>query len=810
VAKAGDVTRISFAASTTTDVEVAILSGSNVVRHLAAGLLVTAGGADAQPAAPLKPGLAQTLDWDGRDDFGNTVARSGLSVRVRLGGEARLGKVLLDEHGLAFSPRAAAVGPDGLVYVLQEHGQSKSTFLLEAYTQDGKYVKTVMPYPADLPPERLAGLPRIALPDGRFWPTMQQACFRDLYPESTGMPAQTLHVTSKGWILMRNSCETHGAWGVTYPGRLLVVDTAGGTPLASYLGPLAASETMTAGDCWTAISPDEAFVYTTGHWKKAYKDSQPHNVIYRIGWTDKGPAVPFIGELYKPGNDETHLNAPKGMCTDARGRIYVCDSGNNRVAVFDAAGKWMGKLDINSPDQVAVDRKSGAIYVLTWSTIKDARNNRSYEQKIVKFGGVGAAAGPAVTLGLPYCTMTIDPYGKAPVLWLARTFGETAAPRRGVEKVEDLGDRLSAPVEVIKHRAQPDVYHVAASMVSDDVFVRGYSEGGFARVDGLSGEVTLLPGIKGHDLSVDAQGKLCVFRYPGECVTKMFLERYDRDGKPLVRDGQNVPSLKDLPGSHTGHSCTATRGQMVAPNGDLAMLGTLEKEYGVWRLDPEGRPRPDAAIRGISELDGSPVLDIHGNLYVAAGIRPREEIFPAIFGKKEPTRFYPWMYGSVVKFSPRGGTLFYQPREKKPGAVWPPEGATGMVKRTSFLSPEVYVKDATWIRSGFSVLPSSYFCCGCYDSRFCVDYYGRVYIPDAGQFSVFVVDAANNVLRRFGDYGNADSGGAGSRVSTPQIPLSWPYAVSVGKSGIYVSDFINRRLLRIDLQYAAEATCEIR
>jgi hypothetical protein len=53
-------------------------------------------------------------------------------------------------------------------------------------------------YPANLPSERLAGLQRIKMPDGRWLPAVHHAAFRDLYPESTGMLPQTLHVTSKG------------------------------------------------------------------------------------------------------------------------------------------------------------------------------------------------------------------------------------------------------------------------------------------------------------------------------------------------------------------------------------------------------------------------------------------------------------------------------------------------------------------------------------------------------------------------------------------------------------------------------------
>lgn len=171
VEKAAARWKITFAASGATDVEASVLDpAGNVVRHLAAGAL----GGRFPPPAPLGPALSQELVWDGTDDFGVSVAPAACKVRVRLGMQAALGRMLMNERGVAFAPRAATVGPDGLVYVLSEQGQVKSTFLLEAYTQAGEYVKTVMPYPANLPEERLRGLPRLKMPDGRLLPMIDR------------------------------------------------------------------------------------------------------------------------------------------------------------------------------------------------------------------------------------------------------------------------------------------------------------------------------------------------------------------------------------------------------------------------------------------------------------------------------------------------------------------------------------------------------------------------------------------------------------------------------------------------------------
>ena len=84
--RAGDKTKIEFAVDRSTDVEVAVLGADGkVVRHLAAGVL----GGRNDPPAPLKPGLAQSLEWDGCDDLGKPAAGGPLTVRVRVEPEER-------------------------------------------------------------------------------------------------------------------------------------------------------------------------------------------------------------------------------------------------------------------------------------------------------------------------------------------------------------------------------------------------------------------------------------------------------------------------------------------------------------------------------------------------------------------------------------------------------------------------------------------------------------------------------------------------------------------------------------------------
>ena len=99
--------------------------------------------------------------------------------------------------------------------------------------------------------------------------------------------------------------------------------------------------------------------------------------------------------------------------------------------------------------------------------------------------------------------------------------------------------------------------------------------------------------------------------------------------------------------------------------------------------------------------------------------------------------------------------------------------------------------------------------CMCEGSGFDVDPFGRVFLPNLGQFRIEVVDTNNNPITTFGSYGNEDSGGPQAKVQKPEIPLAWPTYVAVSDRYAYVADTVNRRVVRVKLGYAVEETCSL-
>ena len=163
----GDRVIITFAVSEATDVEVTITDREGrAVRHLAAGVL----GENAPE--PLKAGsLAQSLVWDGKDDDGKAAEGGPFRVRVRAGLVPALDGFLLENPASTGAISSIAVGPKGSVYLFHRdaawaHWGSQKIKIL---TRDGKHERAVMPFAADMAPDRLKPLKVMQTADRARW-----------------------------------------------------------------------------------------------------------------------------------------------------------------------------------------------------------------------------------------------------------------------------------------------------------------------------------------------------------------------------------------------------------------------------------------------------------------------------------------------------------------------------------------------------------------------------------------------------------------------------------------------------------------
>jgi hypothetical protein len=251
----------------------------------------------------------------------------------------------------------------------------------------------------------------------------------------------------------------------------------------------------------------------------------------------------------------------------------------------------------------------------------------------------------------------------------------------------------------------------------------------------------------------------------------------------------------------------------------------------------------------ISDGAVGPRFDAAGNIYVAEVIRPKGWLYPPewkkyLAGKKNSAssgaaRVLPRMYGSIVKFSPKGGMVHFPNRGR--GKTNDP--FTGKPRFDQELKTRecdywlntkllpVKVTGAEWIHPGVGHV--GLYHCNCQNMTFDVDEFGRVFFADLALCHIRVIDTGGNAITRIGGYGNADNCGPDSAVidaktgrprprrtgdpksmrspfAKPEIAMSWPTGVVATDRYMYVADSINRRLLRCRWTYAAQESCEVK
>src|SRR5262245_61239997 len=154
--------KIEFAASASTDCAVSIVDAQgHTVRHLVAGVL----GPNA-PEPLRKNSLSQSLLWAGKDDLGRPATGGPFKVDVGLGLQPTFGKSSGHNPGALGSIRGLACGPGGELYILHVFGTlhpNDGTLSVSVFDRQGKYLRTILPFPAALPDEKAAGLKRIDL-----------------------------------------------------------------------------------------------------------------------------------------------------------------------------------------------------------------------------------------------------------------------------------------------------------------------------------------------------------------------------------------------------------------------------------------------------------------------------------------------------------------------------------------------------------------------------------------------------------------------------------------------------------------------
>ncbi|MFH1022624.1 MAG: hypothetical protein V1809_04490 [Planctomycetota bacterium] len=799
----GDTVRIIFAVKAPCDAAVWVEDGSGkIVRHIAAGLLGD------NPPDLFKKGLVQDLEWDGKDDAGKPVLSGvegpvpgGCKVKVGLGLGARFDKVLGWQPQNIGGVLGLACDAKGNVYVLNYGDYSvRSSPVIQVFGRDGKYVKTLLPYPADAPRERVKPLWIEAAP-GEIIPKVCHP-FQSLYPLTWDLSWQTMCVAGQE-LVFASAPADHG---VSRPNDLRLMSlcvTDGAPPARGYLGARLIAGPPDAGPAHLAASPDGKTIYATG-----INGPDPairgklvsRNVVFSVGLDEKGPARVLVGEPFKAGNDEKHLNNPVGIAVDAKGQIYVADRDNDRVAVFATDGKFVGALDVPSPGWLAVDAKRGVIFVVSGAVKTGSAMGMG--GKLLRFPSwkervQGELALPADR----WARLAVDGSDESAVLWIGLDNQDGKGELWRVEDGKELKKTVAAG-SGIEGLVRP--MYITADRQREEVYVRDWVHDKMLRFNAAGEAPEALP-YDAAEVTIDREGRLYAYSYIYN-VTGL-ITRYTRDGKPApFPGGDHILKFK---GSVDGGHMRGVRGLTIAPDRDVYVLhfeGLRGKEaWDKVLLDvfgQDGKSKRGSVIT-LTRQGGGVRVDRAGNIYVSEYVRPADAPLPEPFRSLPAleARLYWDIYGSILKFGPEGGMMkCYGDRKEKP----PNEGIAGVVGRGA-----VPARITGQFKGFFSDISpaNNYMSCCCFTPRFDLDGFDRVFVPDVARFSVKVLDSAGNQLARIGSYGNADSAGPGSKIPKPEIAFAWPAYVAVTDEAVYVSDMLNRRVLRARLVYAATAEC---
>ncbi|MCX7591232.1 MAG: hypothetical protein N2255_06340 [Kiritimatiellae bacterium] len=835
-----------------------------VVRHLAAGLL----GENAP--APLKPAsLEQTLDWDFKDDLGRSIPPDSYRVRICAGLRINHAEPVFAPHSgpnCLGGVSGLATGPEGRLYVLSHRGGRgrphwRGTMLVHVFRRDGSYEKTIKPPPAWLDEKNLKPIGAFRDNKQNLTPLLFHPWSMSFYPYMD-LPHQPV-VTDDGHLLLAVApiWPKRGASDRPWtrdmnpkPGaHIAAIDSEGGIPYESYAGPPLLGE-ISFEFPYLAVGSGGKKLYVTGLGKNTH-------AIYVVPLPERGPADLFFGDPGAPGNDDRHLNKPSGLACDGQGHLFVADSENNRVIVIsEETRKSVGKIDVDSPRWVGVHRRLGHLYVHSGQTLVKFRDWRS----VTKVCALDLKTIPApVSPSSGYykhwrTTFALDDTQEPPVIWIGQNMGP-----RALLRCEDLGDSFSAPT-VPDYYNSPSFWNLSADPERQKVAVRtvGPEVGAewshtLSILAEQSGAIRVVDpkrasqGLRGPAMTHPGG----IYRLgPGELIFCMgvcdSISRHDASGKWLPYEGTegfvhttNEKRAGLMENPWTGQSGW-TRDFWVDSQTNVYVHRRLgEHPVSIDVYDGSTGKFKRTAIPSISRNAFGPRVDAQGAIYVAEAVKPGTDLYPSEFAEHISGRpneyWYVWMYGSLIKFGPEGGGVWW-PRDED-GTFHAQEALQNLPQHLQKqpvtgchggrLDRRTILQGARWCHFGFSHVSQKPLC-HCIGTDFDVDGFGRVFYPDLLRFCVHVLDTNGNELLRFGAYGNQDSCGTESYVrdprsgvlrprrkddppdlpvpgSQPTIAFAWIIGLAVTDRYVYVADELNQRVLRCRIDHELTQSLKI-
>ncbi len=850
VTRDGDAVTITFQAEAFCDATVAIENAEGrIVRHLASGVL----GANAPP--PFQAGTKkQALVWDSKDDRGQYVRdRKAHRVRVSLGLKPRF------ERTLYWSPYKRAAATEPILAACREgmlayDGQIYD--MVRLYDHDGDYVRTVYPFPAD----KVANVPDLhwhEFPqDGRRLPLKEW--FRQASLLSSG---DNSNHPWRGFGEQRRAHDGHGpsshhaasamavhspeagpariALAMYWINRLSSAGDSGGLKLN---GPQTCFDVVRDGLRWrgggeeirvsptsAAFAPDGRTLYLTGYeylcnFGTGGKWNYYVPVVAKVDFQGDAKASVLLGgvEQKHEGTDDTHFRIPSSVDTDAAGRLYVADYMNDRVQIYDPAGKHLKTLAVTEPAQVAVHRRTGEVYVFSYyinnKHFRRDRGARDMDASLTRFGPFDKpGAGERFAMPVPVQRAALDSFSDEPTIWVYAGNGRDRDAywrAEGFKLLRFKDGRLRVFADLGKRALQEVPYtrrvtgtgrNLAVNPATGELYVgdgsatMGFSWSRATKIDPASGQARAveLP-FDTEQMAFDLDG-MAYLRAKDKIV------RYD------PRSWHEVPWDYGEQHKNVGVSVTEAKGPGKRTASATAALVTPQYEHapqGVFAISPTGqivvpiKGKSSYAKTGVvfrageepSLTDARPYqFQVYpgrstGGLVVVFDDRGRlvhEDAIPGIgftHGVKidRDGNLYAMVMGTRVidgkpYFNPATNTLMkVAPGKAKVVGTHNkaipvplqkdqiPDRAPDWVGGGKTGLHKAWVAGAEWFYGGVGYNGEHHknpdYGCDCIFSSWDLDLFARSFAPEVGHCSVAVLDSNGNLVLRIGTYGNVDDG----------------------------------------------------
>jgi DNA-binding beta-propeller fold protein YncE len=631
-------------------------------------------------------------------------------------------------------------------------------------------------------------------------------------------------VTPAGKIILSNVTNA-GSYYLTTSGirRFLIFQDNGTCPRDSIFGPVLHPGNA-EGEVYAAVSPDENTLYATGHFTGSASSPAYYHAVYKSPVEFGGQMSVFIGTPGTPGSDNYHFNLPKGLATDASGRIYVADQGNNRVMIYDASGNYLNRFAVRSPDKIQIHPVNGQIYVSSLGNNLFAINKYSAYPAL---DSLYAFVNSWDNIFEPQ--ICLNPHVTPNKIY----FNNAARLDERVYVLEDNGTRILR-TSLVLNQGKPDLLsrdagydaHESPGRIAVDtaesMIMAGFNDK-WVKVDIGTGAIKP-SAISCKDLVFGRDGYAYAYGpRSGYIDSLMFRYQVDWDNESRVNFANNVSEFTTVNNRFPGPN-TLSGGLYVKKNGEMVITSYCDEDFKTCVYNPDGTLKKDSLILANGRVGlGGINIDRNGNLFTMIHARPKALKYPEmdIFtGKYFPDPWvsgqlwdfnyyfnhYAWNYGSVFKLPQQGGRFIKE--SVAPLSSLPDEDLSHDTIPTTQMNG--FFKYFQWrvtgpVKQYFGISPSAsvpggHDRCLCINGRMGLDGFGRLFAPDIFRFQVVMLDNNLNEIGRFGEYGNADVG-PGTAYPEPAIPLGFPQFITAINDHVYISDLGNHRITRIKLTY---------